>query len=75
MSRSMNDILPAKLLVYSNQVKELVTQIKKIENDLQMPPKEKLSQIKIIRAELNKVGTEIDKVKKEIKLLSSYSVN
>jgi hypothetical protein len=75
MSNKINDKLPIRLLNCSNRIKEIVAQIKKIESDQEMPAIEKISQIKIIKEELNKVGTEIDSLKKEIKLLTDYSIN
>lgn len=71
----MKELLSSKLLVYSSRLKELIKQIKILEDDTVTPPKEKASQIKIIREELNKVGMEIDKIKKEIMLIKQYGVN
>lgn len=67
--------LQAHLLEALDIVKDLLRQIKEIEANTQMPAIEKLSEIKKIRAELNKVGTEIDNIKKEIKLLSTHLLN
>lgn len=75
MSDSMRISLSAKLLIYTNTVRDLITQIKKIEGDVQAPVNEKLSKIKMIREEITKVGMEIDKLKKEIMLLGAYSIN
>lgn len=67
--------LQAHLSEALNIVKDLLRQIKELEANAQMPAIEKLSEIKKIRAELNKVGTEIDNIKKEIKLLSTHLLN
>jgi hypothetical protein len=75
MSDSRKVSLSAKLLVCTHNVRDLITQIKKIEDDTQTSVNEKLSKIKIIREEITKVGMEIDKLKNEIKLLGAYSVN
>jgi hypothetical protein len=63
------------LLEALDTVKGLLSQIKEIESNTQMPAIEKLSEIKKIRGELNKVSMEIDSIKKEIKLLSSHLLN
>ena len=75
MDDSRKISLSAKLLVCTHTVRDLITQIKKIEDDAQAPVNEKLSKIKIIREEITKVGAEIDKLKNEIKLLRAYSIN
>jgi hypothetical protein len=63
------------LLEALDTVKGLLSQIKEIEANTQMPAIEKLSEIKKIRAELNKVSTEIDTIKNSIKLLSIHLLN
>lgn len=68
-------MLSVRLTIAISTVKKLVVQIGEIENDLQMPAIQKLSEIKKIREELDKVGTEIDNVKKSIKLLNTHRVN
>lgn len=78
MNDSRRISLSAKLLVCTHTVRSLITQIKEIEEievDAKASVNEKLSKIKMIREEINKVGTEIDKLKKEIILLNTYSVN
>jgi septal ring factor EnvC (AmiA/AmiB activator) len=67
--------LTAKLLVATHVVRDLISQIRKIEADQQTSLNEKLSQIKKIREEIEKVGTEIDNIKRELKLLHTYNVN
>ena len=67
--------LQLHLLEALDTVNNLLRQIKEIEANVQMPAIEKLSEIKKIRGELNKVGTEIDNIKKEIKLLSTNLLN
>jgi len=56
-------------------LKDLFAQIKCIENDTQASNNDKLLKIKKIREELSKVGTEIDSIKKEIKIIHTYSLN
>lgn len=76
---SANDVrritLNARLVVAKHTVQNLLQQIKEIEGNAQTDVNEKLSQIKMIRDEITKVGTEIDNIKKEITLLNAYSVN
>jgi len=67
--------LNARLVVAKHTVQNLLQQIKEIEGNAQTDVNEKLSQIKNIREEITKVGTEIDNIKKEITLLNAYSVN
>lgn len=67
--------LNARLVVAKHTVQNLLQQIKQIESDVQTDVNEKLSQIKKIKEEIAKVGTEIDSIKKEITLLNAYSVN
>ena len=75
MSDSRKITLNAKLVVAKHTVQSLLSQIKQIEGDTQTDVNEKLSQIKKIKEEIIKVGTEIDSIKREIKLLDDYSVN
>jgi peptidoglycan hydrolase CwlO-like protein len=49
--------------------------IAEVENDTETPLEDKVSQIKKIKDEITKVGTEIDSIKKEITLLNAYNVN
>ena len=67
--------LSTKMLVCSHTVKNLLERIHAIEADTETPNEEKLVQIKKIKEEITKVGTEIDTVKKEITLLNAYNVN
>jgi hypothetical protein len=67
--------LNARLVVARHTVQNLLQQIKEIEGNAQAGNNEKLSQIKMIREEITKVGTKIDSIKKEITLLNAYSVN
>lgn len=67
--------LVAKLLIASHTVRDLIAKIKEIEADTQTPSNEKLSEIKKIKEEITKVGTEIDSIKQEITLLSAYNIN
>lgn len=67
--------LQTRLVVATHTVRSLLTRIKEIENNVQASDNEKLLQIKKIRDEIAKVGTEIDSIKKEFTLLNSYSLN
>lgn len=75
MTDIRRDHLTAKMLVCSYVVRGLLDKIRTLEADTDVPLEEKLSEIKKIREEMTKVGTEIDSIKKEITLLKSYSVN
>lgn len=75
MTDIRRDQLAAKMLVCSYIVRGLLDKIRTLEADTQVPPEEKFSEIKKIKEEMTKVGTEIDSIKKEITLLKSYSVN
>jgi hypothetical protein len=68
-------VLGTKLTAAYQSVKQLMAELSCIEADRQTPAMERLSQIKKIREELNKVGDEIDSIKKEIMLLNAYQVN
>jgi len=52
-----------------------LSQIDKIEKDIQIPVAERYAKIKMIKDEINKVGTEIDTVKKELILLNTKNIN
>lgn len=69
------DNLTIKMLVSHLTVKNLLAKISALEVDTEMTLEEKLSQIKKIKEELTKVGTEIDSIKKEITLLNTCNVN
>ncbi len=56
-------------------LKDLFAQIQCIENDTQASNNDKLLKIKKIREELSKVGTEIDSIKKEIKITQTQGLN
>lgn len=75
MTDIRRDHLAAKMLACSYVVRGLLDKIRTLEADTDVPLEKKLSQIKKIREEMTKVGTEIDSIKKEITLLKSYSVN
>jgi hypothetical protein len=67
--------LTIKMKVCLHVLKTLLQQIKTIEADKQAPINDRLLQIKKIQEELSKVGTEIDTIKKEIKLIQTYNLN
>jgi hypothetical protein len=64
-----------QLQICSNILKNLLYQIECIENDTQTPNNDKFLKMKKIREELSKVGTEIDNIKKEIKIIHAHSLN
>jgi type I restriction-modification system DNA methylase subunit len=75
----MNDYrrvqLSTNMLICSYTVKKLLLKIAELEQDTEAPLEAKLSEIKKIKDEITKVGTEIDSIKKEITLLNTYNVN
>jgi hypothetical protein len=75
VNKDRKENLTNRMVIASHLVKSLLSQIKEIETNEKTSANEKLSQIKKIREEISKVGTEIDSVKKEINLLTTYNVN
>jgi hypothetical protein len=75
MDKHQKDLLASRLFVTTSKLYSLIGKIKEIEEDSQTPTIEKISQIKKIREEMSKVGTEIDSIKKEITLLNKYKLN
>ena len=72
---SRRDQLAAKMMVCSYTMKQLIIRIGDLEDTTQLSNEEKFEQIKNIKLEISKVSTEIDNIKREITLLSAYSVN
>lgn len=75
MNDTRRDQLAIKMLLASYTVKDLLSKIAALEVDEELSLNEKFSQIKMIREEMTKVGTEIDNIKREFTLLNAYSVN
>lgn len=75
MSEDRRRDLATKFLVCTHTLKNLMNRINGLEADPTLTIEDKSEKIKIIQTELTKVGTEIDNIKKEIKLLGSYNVN
>ena len=71
----MNKNAETRLLEHMHTIKKLLSKLDDIDTDSSVPIKEKLLLIKDIRDEINKVGVEVDEIKREIKLLSTYDVN
>ena len=69
------DQLMIKMLICRYTVQDLLSKLSALEIDDQLSADEKFLQIKNIREEMSKVGTEVDDIKKEITLLNTYSVN
>ena len=67
--------LKSRLEECSKILKEYLSQLDAIEKDINTPESQRITQIKKIRDEITKVGTEIDSIKKEIMLLKDYSIN
>lgn len=67
--------LTTKMLTCKHTLQNLLKKIDGITDNIAMSIQEKTAQIKIIREEITKVGTEIDNIKKEITLLKSYNIN
>jgi hypothetical protein len=70
-----NSLLGVEMLIAVNNLKDLLEQIKKIEDDVQTPTIEKLSKIKNIKEEISKVSVEIDSIKERSTLLITHNVN
>jgi hypothetical protein len=68
-------LLSSKLLIATNQLKCLCDQIKIIEDDTQLTANLKLSQLKNIWTDIKKVGTLIDNLKNDLKLLNGRALN
>lgn len=76
MDNSIRGItLTARMVTAKYTLKNLLNQIKEIEDDAQVDANIKLSQIKKIKDEMTKVSVEIDSIKREIKLLRDHSIN
>lgn len=71
----MNTKQAGLLKRYSIQLKFILKEITRIENDLTIPISDKFTKIKIIREEITKVTSEIDKIKKEINLQDTLQIN
>lgn len=69
------DQLAAKWLACNHTARNLLERITALENNTELSLEEKFVQIKIIREEISKVGIEVDSIKREINLLTSYSIN
>ena len=67
--------LSASMIVCNYTVRALLSKIAGLELDTKVSVEEKFSQIKKIKDEITKAGTEIDSIKKEITLLNSYNLN
>lgn len=75
MDRDKKAAVFTKMISCSELLKLFTKQLQNIENDLQLEVNEKQNQIKIIKDEISKVGAEIDIIKKEVKLINSYTIN
>lgn len=67
--------LSARLLICKQNVQDLLRQIDAIEVDTQTSNEAKLAQTQKIREEMNRIGEEVDTIKKSIILLDTYKVN
>ncbi|MGI0058156.1 MAG: hypothetical protein ACREBJ_00170 [Nitrosotalea sp.] len=75
MTLDRNAQLAQKMLVCSYAARGLLDKIRSLEANTQVSQEEKFFQIKKINEEITKVGAEIDSIKGELTLLSSYSIN
>lgn len=67
--------LKIRLVTAKETARSLLFRIQEIEKKDNAGLIEKLSEIKMIKEEISKVGMEIDSIKKEITLLNNYHVN
>lgn len=67
--------LKQRLEECSKTLQDYNTELDVVEKDTSTSENERFLQIKKIREEINKVGVEIDNIKKEISLLNKYSLN
>lgn len=75
MNKFRKAVLSAKLIVYMDTIKLLLCEINEVEHSEHTPIDTRRAKLKIITEEINKVGIEIDNVKKEITIHSNYNVN
>lgn len=67
--------LEIRLVTAKETARSLLFRIQEIEKSDNATIIEKISEIKMIKEEISKVGTEIDSIKKEITLLNNYHLN
>jgi len=72
---SFESMLGTRMLVATHTIKNLLDQIKKIEENINEPDIKRLSQIRKIKDEITKVGTEVDNIKKSITILNTCKSN
>ena len=75
MNEDRRTQLSTDMLACRYTVKKLLGRIFDLELDTETSSEEKLSEMKKIKDEMVKVSAEIDKIKKEIRLLGNYNVN
>jgi hypothetical protein len=64
-----------KLINIATRVYQLLDKLSEIEADAQVPANEKISLVKQIKEELDKVAQEVDIIKQEFNLLTHYRIN
>lgn len=64
-----------KLIHYNFRLKELLVNIYNIEDNMQLSVSDKLSEIKIIRKEIEKIKQDVDTIKREISLVQTNNSN
>lgn len=72
---SKKEALYARMTLFKYALKDCIKEISILENNINIDANLKLSKIKTIREEINKIANQIDKVKQEIILVNSYDVN
>ena len=75
MNKQRKIDLITRMFMCRQIIKDLLAEISVLEADKEMSSESKLSEIKKIREELSKVGTEIDNLKKELKLITTCDIN
>jgi hypothetical protein len=73
-NETKNKSIILKMKKYNLILKDLLVQIKIVEEDINGDLNERLCKIKKIKEEITKVGTEIDNARKELTLVD-YSIN
>jgi hypothetical protein len=68
-------MLETRLLVSTQTLKDLVEELNQFAADKKVLPNQRVEEIKKIRQKIDKVGTEIDTINKEVKLLKDCQVN
>lgn len=63
------------LFLHKEKVSSLLKEIKEIEANTHLSFSDKNEKLKIIKAELNKIGEDIARIKKEINIKANFKIN